>query len=352
MSESLWAQVIGHEVALRRLAHEADAGHTAQVYLFCGPAGIGKVLVARGLAQRLNCTGEQPPCGTCAGCRAVAHEVPSHIQVLRPAEQGGAGSGRSALHRIDDIRRLLAETSLRAVGGATPVYIIKSAEAMREEAANALLKTLEEPPARTVLVLTSEHPTALLPTVLSRVRRLDLGPVPTADIARWLRERQGVPAEAAALWAATCAGRPARALRLATDEAAQSGRTATLELVRGVGLPDEPSALWAAQKLLGSDEEPGGERLELALDVLEWWYRDAYLLSAGAGVDAVVNVDQQAVLAEFAGRWAPAQLRRCLAALHSARVSWQRNANAALVLEVLWQRLARGGEPAGLGPVC
>ncbi len=106
------------------------------------------------------------------------------------------------------------------------------------------------------------------------------------------------------------------------------------------------AALAAAQALLG--EEADAARLESALDALEGWYRDALVLQADAG--PIRQRDRQEEIARFAAQWQPAELRAGLEALLQARISLRRNGNVALVLEVLWLRLARGGRPAGVAP--
>lgn len=344
VSGSIWSTVVGHDGLLERLEREAARGRAAPATLFAGPPGVGKLTVGLGLAQRLHCTGDPAPCGRCAGCLGVARRVPGQVLLLEPEEQGGTAVVKQRVHKIDSIRRLQAEAALRALGDRPRVCLIRSAELMTEPAANCLLKVLEEPPPGLALVLTSEQPAALLPTILSRLRRYDLGEVPAESMARWLVAQHGCdPATAeTAAWAA--AGRPARALALATDPAARAVRDQAHRLL--AALRDRPpvAALAAAQALLG--EEADAARLESALDALEGWYRDALVLQADAG--PIRQRDRQEEIARFAAQWQPAELRAGLDALLQARISLRRNGNVALVLEVMWLRLARGGRPAGL----
>ncbi|MBI2302765.1 MAG: hypothetical protein HYU66_27990 [Armatimonadetes bacterium] len=359
VSGPLWSQVVGHEPVLRRLEADVAHGRVAQAYLFAGPAGTGKTLVALGLAQRLNCSGASPPCGVCEGCIQAARRAPMVVQVLAPEEQAGNSAYRARLHRVETVRALQADVALRPFRKGYRVYVIRSAEMLREEAANTLLKTLEEPPADTVLVLTAEQPAALLSTVLSRLRRLDFGSVAAPLVEAWLRDAHGVAETTAAVAAAVAAGRPGKALRLATDPAAWARRSEVLDRIARIGETPRAAALAVAALWLGGETEESGKMpdeggeppIELALDALEWWYRDALMLRAGAGEGAVVNRDRAAAVAEFAQCWEPGELRACVAALQTARRCLLRNANASLVVEVLWRKLARGGRPAGTAAV-
>lgn len=354
MSGAIWSQVVGHETALERLARDAAGGRVADAYLFAGPGGVGKRTVALGFAQRLCCTAETPPCGRCEACRAVARLVPGRIQVVLPQEQAGGGVFKVRFHPIDSLRQMQSEIALRGLEPGRRVYIIDAAEAMREEAANSLLKTLEEPPPEVVMILLSEQPAALLPTVLSRLRRIDFGPVPTAAVAEWLRRAHGVAPGTAQTLAEVAAGRPGRALRLATDPAATAHRERVIADLCGLARAPAAAALPTARAWLGEDTaggpgaELGGEpTVVLTLDVIEWWYRDALVSRCGGDGATLVNSDRLAEVQAFGAARSPAELRAGLQALGQARQSLQRNANATLAIEVLWLRLRRGGMTVG-----
>lgn len=340
--------MIGHDELLRRLEREVAGGRCAQGYLFAGPDGVGKVTAALGLAQRLNCHAPSPPCGTCADCRAVALRNPGYVQLLDPELQAGNGAYRVRIHKIDALRRMQAEVGLRAIGDQVRVWIVRTAEAMTEPAANSLLKTLEEPPSGVVIVLTAEQPAGLLDTIRSRVRRLDFGPVPTAAIAGWLVSSHGQTAARAAVLAPLAAGRPGKARALATDPGTEALRGEVLAAAADLVAGPPAVALRVAERLLGAtgtDEAPAADRVPLALDLLEWWYRDALVYGTGGAAAGLVNQDREDDLVRFAAGRSAVELRDGLAALHQTRLCLQRNANPALALEVLCLRLALGRPP-------
>jgi len=349
---AIWSSMIGHRELLTRLEREVAGGRCAQGYLFAGPDGVGKVTAALGLAQRLNCRGETPPCGRCEGCRAVALRNPGYVQLLDPELQAGNGAYRVRIHKIDAVRRLQADVGLRAIGEQHRVWIVRTAEAMTEPAANSLLKTLEEPPAGVVIVLTAEQPAGLLDTIRSRLRRIEFGPVSTAAIAGWLVGTHGQEQARAALLAPLAAGRPGKALALATDAGTEALRHEVLAGAQDLVHRPAAAALRVAERLLGTtgaDDAPAPDRVPLALDLLEWWYRDALVYGTGGAAAGLVNQDRESELIRFAGRRTVVELRDGLAALHQTRLCLQRNANPALALEVLCLRLAMGRPPRRTG---
>lgn len=334
----IWDTLIGCQRPLAELRSALEQGRDAHAWLFCGADGVGKRTCALGLAQRLNCRADAPPCGQCESCRRMARRAHPELRPIEPEEQGEGG--RSLVHKIETIRELQADSHLRPFGDAVRVYLLNAAERMTEAAANCLLKTLEEPPEQVVLVLCCEEPSALLPTIRSRVRRVDFPPASRAEIADWLRREHGLADDQAELCAGIAAGRPGRALVLAGDPAVREFRTRLYEQMSRLERRPPAAALSAAATIrggLGAGRE--GAATELALEMLEWWYRDALLVSVG-GPAALVSTDCREPIERFAAGRSPAELSSALTALHSARLAWRRNANVALLLEVLWLRLA------------
>jgi len=163
-------QIIGHDWAVTFLQQSLATGRVAHAYLFTGPPQIGKRTLARGLAQALNCTGTQPPCGQCQSCQKVSKGTHPDVRIIE-----GEGAGGSI--KIDQVRAVKREAMLSSYEGRFRVYILRHVDMASLEAANSLLKILEEPPEHVVLVLTAVQPESLPATVVSRCQRLDLRPV-------------------------------------------------------------------------------------------------------------------------------------------------------------------------------
>jgi DNA polymerase-3 subunit delta' len=211
----------GQPAALAGVARAVTTGRVPPALLLSGPLGSGRTTLALDLAAGLLCSAADPadrPCRACSACRRLDRGNHPDLHRLAPS-----GAGRQI--RIGDrgapepgtVRHLVRELALAPMEGRWRVAIVEQAERMNEDAQNALLKLLEEPPAGTVLILCAGDDEALLPTVRSRCTRLRLGAVPAADMAALLVERDAAdPARAAAL-ARLADGRPGRALALASE---------------------------------------------------------------------------------------------------------------------------------------
>lgn len=171
----------GNDAVKRRLSGAFSGGRVGHGYLLCGPEGSGKHTLARILAAAMQCTGSEVPCGVCEGCRkAFAGVHPDIITVDDPDHKSMT---------VDPIRAARSDMFIRPNEGKRKVYIIPRGQDMNENAQNALLKILEEPPDYGVFLILSVNAGRLLPTVRSRCAELQLGPVPEAEALPILRAR-------------------------------------------------------------------------------------------------------------------------------------------------------------------
>ena len=169
----VFEDLLGQEHIVKILQNQIKNGNVGHAYLFCGTRGTGKTTTARLLAKALNCTGEgRKPCGQCPECRAIAAG-----EFLDVVEMDAASN-----NSVDDIRTLRESVNFPPVSGKKKVYIIDEAHMLSSQAANAFLKTLEEPPADTVFILATTDPNKLPATILSRCMRLDFRRVPEKKI--------------------------------------------------------------------------------------------------------------------------------------------------------------------------
>jgi len=328
------AAVQGQTRAVQVLRSALQAGQVHHAWLFGGPVGVGKEATAVGLAQALLCN-EAPSegCGSCEVCVRVDRRLHPDVTWLLPGAEAVArglvskGEGTPSRElKVEQIRGLQERLSLRALEGKRKLAILIAADSMNESAQNALLKTLEEPPAETSIILLAAAPDRLLPTIRSRCARLAFAPLSTALIAEVIgRERKLAP-EAALEVAALAAGSLGRARELDLDTV--KSRSAIITRFEEVGR--------SVSRLLRFAEAHGGSRAdaEEVLELLRVWNRDVGLASVGAS--GLVSADLASLAAEVAARLGPANLHRRGELLAQARHAIvERNASARLQLERL-----------------
>ncbi len=316
---AVWAGILGQPAALALLQRAIAQDRLAHAYAFVGPPGVGRRLAALAFAQAVLCPARG--CGTCPTCRRVAGARFPDCQVIAPTPPRENPKGTPTI-RIEQIRELERTAALAPLEGARKVFVVDDAERMTLPTAQALLKTLEEPPPRTYLVLIVANPRALPPTVLSRCQRVRFGPLGEDDAARLL-EGRGVPPAASGLLARLSQGRPG--LALGTDlDALRARRQAALALAA-----ERPTHLGVALDATPTDRQTVAMYLELYWS----WYRDALCLAAGGPAALLVHADQEAALRALAARVPIPVLTAALGRVKAAWVALEGNVNPRLALE-------------------
>ncbi len=335
--------VIGQARAIGFLQRALMTGRVAHAYLFSGPAGVGKRAAALAFAQALNCdmkqrladsdqlTAAQDGCGVCRSCRNIVNGLHPDVQVIEPD---------GATVKIEQIRTLEADAALVPYEAQWKVFILDSAERMTEQAANALLKTLEEPARGTMFILLTGTVSALLPTIVSRCQIVTFSPLPHGQIEALLREK-GMESSRARLIASLSRGSIERAF---SQEVASLPATRDL-LLEGVGrgLHDGPAALVELAEKLAKDRE----KLQQQLEILSAWLRDLMVAKASGRTDWLVNHDRGDAIARQAEGASLDAILDGLRAVHAAMDNLVRNANPRLSTEDLLLRL-REALPSGL----
>jgi DNA polymerase-3 subunit delta' len=203
-------EIIGHQWATELLSHHIAQGHVQHAYLFTGPVGIGRRTLALNLAQTLNCTQSSivgQPCQICSTCKRIKSSQYPDLNVIQAEQIGGT-------LKVEQVRELQRTLSLSPYEARYRVAVLQRFEEAHPSAANALLKTLEEPSPQVVIVLTAESAEGLLPTIVSRCEVLRLRPVSNDLIAQELQKRWQLPTDQAQLMAHLSGGRPGYAVHL------------------------------------------------------------------------------------------------------------------------------------------
>ncbi|MGV9298719.1 MULTISPECIES: DNA polymerase III subunit delta' [Amycolatopsis] len=257
----VWTELVGQEPAVETLSSAASAAAKivageavapaamTHAWLITGPPGSGRSVAARTFAAALQCS-TGTGCGACPGCRTTMAGTHADVRLVVP-------EGLSI--SVAEMRALVQAAARRPTTGEWQVVIIEDADRLTEGASNALLKAVEEPPARTVFLLCapSDHPEDVSVTIRSRCRLVPLRTPPAEAIAQVLISRDGVDPERANWAAAVCNGHVGRARRLATDEAARQRRATVLRIPLGLRRPDD--VFTSADQLISAAEADAGE---------------------------------------------------------------------------------------------
>ncbi len=325
-----FSQLIGQEPMVRTLANAIERDRLAHAFLMTGVRGVGKTSTARLIAKALNCVGPDgqggptiDPCGVCEPCKAIAEG--RHIDVIEMDAASHTG--------VDDVREIIEAVRYAAVSARYKIYIIDEVHMLSRNAFNALLKTLEEPPAHVKFLFATTEVEKLPVTVLSRTQRFDLRRIPTEMLRQHFASicrQEGVEAEEEALHmiAGAAEGSVRDGLSILDqaiahadlDSAEEGGGMVTAERVRDMlGLADKSAQRRLFATLLDGDAKAlltgveaqyalGVEPLALMRSLMDFVHRIT-VAQVGSGGDAP-TAEERAVLDEWAGRLSPGQLHR------------------------------------------
>lgn len=321
--------VVGHDRPLlilkRALAHKT----LAHAYLFSGDAGIGKKMSAFALAAAVNCpeAGGDGGCGGCPSCRKVA--AASHPDVHLVVADGDE-------IKIDQIRQIQSDLSLRPFEGTRKVLIMDGAERMNAAAANAFLKTLEEPPGETLIILISAMPQSLLSTIRSRCQEIRFLPLSRRTLAQALMKKRGISESDASFLAGLAQGSLGRGLEMDEMEE-KASRGDVVALWSGLERMG-PGEVLAQAEILSKDRD----RLLRFLAVGADWIRDALVFQVTGDESLLVHAQSRDVLAEWGGRYSLQRMLLDMELLTASRNLLERRVSAQLVAENLLMKLGRG----------
>ena len=319
--------LVGHEWALDLLSQTIVSNRLSHAYLITGPPQVGKTTLAKAFAQALVCEkNDGRPCGQCRTCQRLMQGRYPDIQLI---------TAEKSTIQIAQVRALQADAALSPLEGRYKVFIIREIEQATPPAANALLKTLEEPPPQVVLLLTSAHRDQLLPTIVSRCQILGLRSLPLDQVQTALEKRWGVDGERAALLARLSAGRIGWAVTAHTDPTLWGARAKGLDDLLSLAEADHLDRL-AFSEVLSRQRD----RIENTLGLWTAWWRDVLLIQQGLPGE-IVNLDRRIQLTQQAALYSPAQVASALNDLLRTVQRLRANVNARLALDMLTLRLPR-----------
>lgn len=332
----MW-QVAGQK-AVSRLQRSLEADTLAHAYLIVGPAHVGKATLAANLAQALNCEASERPCLECDSCRRIASSGHADVQITSLNRNEDASEAK--LISIDQIKQMQHAASLPPFEGSCKVFIIDGAELLSTEAANCLLKTLEEPFEKVVFILLTVNDSLLPETVVSRCQRLEMVPLPAAEVEQSLAGTVTEP-ERARLIARLSHGCTGWALAASADDSLLQQRDEDMDRMLEILAADCEERFSYVSRLAARF----GQNRAAVYGILDLWldfWRDLMLVKVGCG-DMITNVDRQAALEEMAAGYSLHQIRDFIEGIRAAGQQLRQNANPRLALEVLMLDIPKKG---------
>ncbi len=319
-----FSDIIGHKQIIEHLQKAIAYGKVSHAYIFNGPEKSGKRMLAEAFAMTLQCEGKQDnPCLECHSCKqAQSHNQPDIIYLTHE---------KPATISVDDIRRQVNnDIAIKPYASPYKVYIIDEAEKMNVQAQNALLKTIEEPPAYGIILLLTTNADTFLPTILSRCITLNLKAVPDAEIKAHLMKAYQIPDYQADVCVAFAQGNVGKAIQLAGNEDFIELKNSALQLLKRIKDIELYEMMEAVKQI-------SQYKLQINdyFDLLMIWYRDVLLYKATADInslifkDEVYDIKKQANISSYSG------IETILEALEKAKLRLNANVNFDLVMELL-----------------
>lgn len=319
-----FSDIIGHKQIIEHLQKAIAYGKVSHAYIFNGPEKSGKRMLAEAFAMTLQCEGKQDnPCLECHSCKqAQSHNQPDIIYLTHE---------KPATISVDDIRRQVNnDIAIKPYASPYKIYIIDEAEKMNVQAQNALLKTIEEPPAYGIILLLTTNADTFLPTILSRCITLNLKAVPDAEIKAHLMKAYQIPDYQADVCVAFAQGNVGKAIQLAGNEDFIELKNSALQLLKRIKDIELYEMMEAVKQI-------SQYKLQINdyFDLLMIWYRDVLLYKATADInslifkDEVYDIKKQANISSYSG------IETILEALEKAKLRLNANVNFDLVMELL-----------------
>jgi len=313
----------GQDKPIEVLRGQFRQGFLAGSYLFSGPEGIGKGLAAREWAKLINCrdSKKNDSCGSCASCIKI--DKGSHPDVHWVSVDSGTVDAAESISdsiKIEQVRQLKKEIYLKPFEAKIKTFIIDDADRLTLEAANALLKILEEPPADSLIILVTSKPQLLPETILSRCRSIKFSAFGKEELKGILQSDYGLEPLLSHYLACFCEGRLGAALRLKETE----------PLLHKNQIIDYFASRGGSQGYPESEFKK--ETIRESFEVLASWFRDIYFLKIGVPHAKLINLDRKNELIDVMGRYSPVQLDSIFNFLSEAALYLEQNVNQKLLL--------------------
>ena len=314
-------EILGHEPIKEHFFNAVLTGNISHAYILSGEAGMGKKSLANAFALALLCEkGQADPCRQCHACKQVMSG--NHPDLIYVTHEKPASIG------VDDVRRQINDTiQVKPYSSAHKIYIVDEAEKMTVQAQNALLKTIEEPPAYAVILLLTTNAEAFLPTILSRCVQLKLKPLKDGEVKDYLVSRMGVELSQAEIYTAFARGNLGKAIHLADSEDFRHLYGELLDLLKNLKKSDISELLERIRKMKEDKLD-----IHQCLDFMQMWYRDVLMYKTTKDINLLIFKDEFSTVNAMSTVSGYEGLERILTAIDKARIRLDANVNMELVM--------------------
>jgi DNA polymerase-3 subunit delta' len=332
----MW-QVIGQSRITSLFTHGLETGALSHAYLFIGPHHVGKMTLALQMAQALNCESTERPCLECVSCQKINSMNHADVQVISLIQTNDAAEAKSI--GIDQIKELQHSANLPPFEGKQRVYIIDGAEVMSTEAANCLLKTLEEPPEGVTIILLTTNDKLLPVTVVSRCQPIELTPLSKEDISQSLIEKNDIEPQKARLLAGLSHGCPGWAISAVQDDSLLLHLKDELDRIIDVTKANCEERFAYIAPIAARFNQDRNSVYEVLNTWLDYWH-DILLVKLGCR-DMIIYIDRCDDLIESAEGYRIDQINNYIHRIRETIVQLHQNANPRLTLEILMLDIPR-----------
>lgn len=318
-----FSDIVGHDSVKEHLQTAMEQGKLSHAYIFSGESGSGKMMMAECFAAALLCTGEgEKPCGTCISCmQAETHNHPDIIYVTHEKSN----------IVVDDIRtQIIGDIQIKPFSSSHKIYIVDDAEKMNEQAQNALLKTLEEPPEYAVIILLATNTGKFLQTIMSRCVTLELKPLDNRLIMDYLMKSVQIPDYFAKICASFSGGCLGKAIKYASNDSFIGIRDECIDILKHIDEMRRVEIMDTVNSLTGRKDS-----IDDYLDLMQLWFRDVMIYKATQNADRLVFADELSIIRQKSAVYGYESLGNILEAFYKVRDRLNAHVNFEVAIEML-----------------
>lgn len=318
-----YGDIIGHEDIVRHFKSSIELGKVSHAYILHGEKGVGKKTLANVVAKSLQCeSGNPDPCGECKSCLQVESNNQPDIIWLKQEKPN--------VISVDEIRsQIVNDIDLKPYSSRYKIYIIPDAQMMNQQAQNALLKTLEEPPEYAIIILLTNNVDKFLPTILSRCIVLNFKPVQPLEMIEYLEEQLSIEKDKAKFCTDFAQGNLGKAVRLAISPEYNEIKEDSIRLLRRIHEMEMEEIILAVKNM-------GKYKLDVTdyIDIMTMWFRDILMVKISNSPNKIIFKEEFSILKKQASKVSYEGVEEILKSLDKLKIRLEANVNFEIAMEL------------------